>query len=145
MRVLSNVVGVVSDGLRTCALLCMYALACHVRIVLFLTYSSLALTPSLSLFPSRILLLCSPPSHKQAAEWGMGAFQSSFKRCAGKLKGDKKQRGNELLIMVHLFNFRNRTTGINQIRTVYDPHYIGRDPDRNYVASYFHQALYCEI
>ena len=80
-------------------------------------------------------------SVRQAAEWGMGAIQRSYRRLQTTLTSNHADRQRDISIIVRLFNFRTRTTHINQIRTVYDPSYIGqrrRDPDAMFRWSMFH-------
>ena len=77
-------------------------------------------------------------SVRQAAEWGMGSIQRTYRRLYTTLTCDHAERKRDLSIIVRLFNYRTRTTHINQIRTVYDPSYLGRDPDSVFRWSMFH-------
>jgi hypothetical protein len=73
-------------------------------------------------------------SMRQAAEWGMGCFQSSFPRCLERFKWDDSEYSTRRLVMkcmILLFNFRARFVGINQIRQVYMP-YLDDDPVRRF-------------
>lgn len=61
-------------------------------------------------------------SARQAAEWGMRAFQSSFPRLKDRL--EYEERGERRLILdtcALLYNLRARLVGINQLRSVYMP------------------------
>lgn len=62
-------------------------------------------------------------SMRQISEWGMGQLQRTFK-CLGAdpvgLPSCPKDRQVILATVVHLFNFRTRAVGFNQIRTVYE-------------------------
>jgi len=57
-------------------------------------------------------------SVRQAAEWGMGAIQRSYRRLQTTLTSNHADRQRDISIIVRLFNFRTRTIHINQIRTV---------------------------
>jgi hypothetical protein len=62
-------------------------------------------------------------SLRQTAEWGMRGFQGSFPRMKDRFHYE--QDGERLLMLlttVHLYNFRTRYVGLNQIRTVFLPH-----------------------
>ena len=78
-------------------------------------------------------------SVRQAAEWGMGALQRTFRRLHTTLTAEHEHRRMDLAIVARLFNYRTRTTHINQIRTVYDENYIGRDPDSKLRWSLMHE------
>ena len=58
---------------------------------------------------------------RQAAEWGMRQIQSGFARLRVPLPLDKDERRLLLDTCVLLHNFRMRTVGLSQIRTVYSP------------------------
>jgi len=60
-------------------------------------------------------------SIRQSAEWGMGAFQQMVGRLHHRLSADPKTRRQLLDLACHYYNYRTRTVGLNQIRTVYDP------------------------
>jgi hypothetical protein len=66
-------------------------------------------------------------SARQAAEWGMRAFQSSFPRIKDRLIYEEGgERVCILKSMILLYNFRARQVGINQIANTYMPH-LGHD------------------
>jgi len=56
---------------------------------------------------------------RQAAEWGMRQLQGSFGRLKTELPADDQKRLLLLRVIAHLYNFRVRVIGVNQIRTVY--------------------------
>ena len=58
-------------------------------------------------------------SVRQSAEWGMGAMQSMCGRLQHRLPANKHARRLLLDLATRFFNFRTRTCGFNQIRTVY--------------------------
>jgi hypothetical protein len=59
-------------------------------------------------------------SARQSAEWGMGGLERTFPRLTARFIWETKGlRGKILLICYHLFNFRARELGLNQIRTVW--------------------------
>jgi len=60
---------------------------------------------------------------RQASEWGMRALQGSFSRLTAKLPGQKNKRKNIIYAIILLHNFRTRSIGLNQIATVFNPHY----------------------
>lgn len=64
-------------------------------------------------------------SIRQAAEWGMGAFQRVWGRMQLPLPGSTKKRRLLLNLAVRLHNARARLVGLNQIRTVYAADYMG--------------------
>ena len=66
-----------------------------------------------------LLLDRAAPSERQTAEWGIGASKQPFGRLRVTLPGNSKKRLRLLTIAVHLFNFRSRTVGSNEIKTVY--------------------------
>lgn len=57
--------------------------------------------------------------HRQAVEWGMRSIQSAFGRLHLKLSSNKEERHELLAVIFWLHNFRTRSVGVNQIRTVY--------------------------
>ena len=57
---------------------------------------------------------------RQSGEWGMGALQGQFGRLKGILPRDSVKRRKILEVIAHLYNFRCRRVGLNQLRTVYD-------------------------
>jgi len=62
-------------------------------------------------------------SLRQTAEWGMRGFQGSFPRMKDRFHYEEDgERLLMLLTTVHLYNFRTRYVGLNQIRTVFLPH-----------------------
>lgn len=62
-------------------------------------------------------------SLRQASEWGMRALQGSFARLTARLTVDKKKRHTIIYAIILLHNFRTRVVGLNQIATVFNPHY----------------------
>jgi len=60
-------------------------------------------------------------SMRQACEWGMRAIEGGFERLKTTLPVNKEKRLKILVSVVHLYNIRTRWTGVNQVRTVYDP------------------------
>lgn len=70
---------------------------------------------------------------RQAAEWGMRAFKSSFARLKETLTVNVPKRGQLLRVCVRLYNYRVRMTGLNQIYSTYHPLW-GEDVilDKNY-------------
>jgi len=72
--------------------------------------------------PESILQNQEAISLRQSAEWGMRAIQSSFPRLYDKIHYE--EYGERRLIIrsiVHLYNFRTRFVGRNQIQTVFIP------------------------
>jgi hypothetical protein len=68
-------------------------------------------------------------SVRQAAEWGMHAFQGSFPRLKMVLRWELNQERHVLMwLAVLLYNYRANTVGLTQIRTVYMPS-LGRMND----------------
>ena len=59
------------------------------------------------------------PSERQSAEWGVRAIKAPFARFKVPLSPDSEKRFRILSICCHLFNFRTRKVGLNQIRTTY--------------------------
>jgi len=60
---------------------------------------------------------------RQSANWGMRAIQSSFPRLYDKLPYEEfGERRLLLRSVVHLYNFRTRFVGRNQIQTVFVPY-----------------------
>lgn len=62
-------------------------------------------------------------SLRQASEWGMRALQGTFPRIKSRLPSDKDKRLMIILGVVLLHNFRTDIVGLNQIATVFNPHY----------------------
>jgi len=59
---------------------------------------------------------------RQSAEWGMRALRASFPRLDEKIPYEENgERMIFLLLIVHLYNFRCRYVGCNQIQTVFLP------------------------
>lgn len=57
---------------------------------------------------------------RAAAEWGMRAVQSVFKRLRSNLKFNRNFNSSLLELIIRLYNLRTRTMDRNQIKTVYD-------------------------
>jgi hypothetical protein len=65
-------------------------------------------------------------SFRQISEWGMAALQRSFKILStAPLSADTAERKRLLELVVLMFNYRTRLTGLNQIRTVYERVKVG--------------------
>ena len=62
-------------------------------------------------------------SLRQASEWGMRALQGSFARLKSRMTSDKPKRFLLIYSIVLLHNFRTTHVGLNQIATVFNPHY----------------------
>jgi len=62
-------------------------------------------------------------SLRQASEWGMRALQGSFSRLTARLPGNKAKRKNIIYAIILLHNFRTHHVGLNQIASVFNPHY----------------------
>ena len=62
-------------------------------------------------------------SLRQAAEWGMRALQGTFSRLKAQIGSNKKKRGKIIYSIILLHNFRTYHVGLNQIATVFNPHY----------------------
>jgi len=74
---------------------------------------------------TEMLLDRAMPSERQSAEWGVRAIKGPFKRITVELPADSYTRYRLLILVAHLYNFRVRRVGLNQIRTVYsDPGYV---------------------
>jgi len=73
--------------------------------------------------PRRTILVNSEASSlRQSSEWGMRGLQGSFPRIKDHfLYEENGERLPMLLCVVHLFNFRTRYVGLNQIRSVFLP------------------------
>ena len=59
------------------------------------------------------------PSERQSAEWGVRALKGPFQRLKTPLPADSLKRLRLLRICCHLYNFRVRYVGLNQIRSTY--------------------------
>ena len=66
-----------------------------------------------------VLLQRAMKSERQSAEWGVRAMKGPFQRLKTPLPADAHKRLRLLRICCHLFNFRTRFVGLNQIRTTY--------------------------
>ena len=69
-----------------------------------------------------VLVNSDASSLRQSSEWGMRGLQASFPRIKDRFIYE--ENGERLLILltvVHLFNFRTRYVGLNQIRSVFLP------------------------
>jgi hypothetical protein len=62
-------------------------------------------------------------SMRQCSEWGMRALQGTFSRLKARLGSNKKKRGKIIHSIILLHNFRTYYVGLNQIATVFNPHY----------------------
>jgi len=63
-------------------------------------------------------------SVRQAAEWGMRTIQGAHGRLQAPLPANHKSRRLILDLVARLHNYRTRTVGLNQTRTVYSPDYV---------------------
>eukprot|EP00171_Calliarthron_tuberculosum_P022248 IDg22248t1 len=71
---------------------------------------------------AEVIKLRQATSARQASEWGMRALQGSFPRIKDQfIYEERGERKLMLLVLVHLFNFRARRVGINQILSSYMP------------------------
>jgi hypothetical protein len=71
----------------------------------------------------QVLVQRDATSLRQTAEWGMRGFQGSFPRLKDRFMYEETgERMLMLLTTVHLYNFRTRYVGLNQIRSVFLPH-----------------------
>ena len=59
-------------------------------------------------------------SIRQAAEWGMGAVERVWRILQQRLPFDPRKRRQRLNNIHRLYNVRVRTSGISEIRTVFD-------------------------
>jgi len=66
-----------------------------------------------------LLLDRAMPSERQSAEWGVRAIKGPFKRLTVPLPCDAYKRLRIILLCAHIYNYRTRLVGLNQIRTVY--------------------------
>lgn len=62
-------------------------------------------------------------SLRQSSEWGTRALQGTFSRLKARLTSDNYKRYQTILSIVLLHNFRVDLVGLNQISTVFNPHY----------------------
>ena len=68
--------------------------------------------------PAQARLNSAITSMRQAAEWGMGSVEKVYRRLLIRLPYDKNIRRRRLQTVYRLFNYRVRTTGISQIRSL---------------------------
>ena len=66
-----------------------------------------------------ILLQRAMPSERQSAEWGIRAIKGPFSRLKVPLPADSMKRLRLIQTCCHLYNFRVRFVGLNQIRSTY--------------------------
>lgn len=59
------------------------------------------------------------PNENQAAEWDVNAIKRPFSRLSTKIPADSYRRCRILTIVAHLYNYRVRNVGLNQLKTVY--------------------------
>ena len=62
-------------------------------------------------------------SLRQASEWGMRALQGTFSRLKSRMTSNIRKREKIILSIVLLHNFRTEIVGLNQIASVFNPHY----------------------
>ena len=62
-------------------------------------------------------------SLRQSAEWGMRALQGTFTRLKSRLTSNNRMRKLIIETVILLSNFRTAHVGLNQIATVFNPHY----------------------
>jgi hypothetical protein len=73
-----------------------------------------------------MLMFQQATSVRQAAEWGMRAFQGSFPRLKSTMHYEEYGLRRDILnFVVLLYNYRANTVGLNQIRTTFMPHLEG--------------------
>ncbi len=60
-------------------------------------------------------------SIRQSVEWGIRGIKSSWPRITAGLRTEFEWNQQLLLFIMHLHNYRTRTVGFNQIRTVFEP------------------------
>jgi len=68
---------------------------------------------------TEVMLERAMPSERQSAEWGIRSIKGPFKRVTVALPENSYQRKRLLTLVCHLYNYRVRAVGLNQIRTVY--------------------------
>jgi len=81
-------------------------------------------------------------SLRQSAEWGMRALQGTFTRLKSRLTSNNRMRKLVIETIVLLSNFRTVHVGLNQIATVFNPHYEQVINLEGYdrIARYFHNG-----
>jgi hypothetical protein len=62
-------------------------------------------------------------SLRQASEWGIRALQGTFTRLKARLPSNNVKREKIILSILLLHNYRIKNVGLNQIATVFNPHY----------------------
>ena len=62
-------------------------------------------------------------SLRQASEWGMRALQGTFSRLKSRMTSRTGIRKKIIFSIILLHNFRTEFVGLNQIATVFNPHY----------------------
>jgi hypothetical protein len=62
-------------------------------------------------------------SLRQGSEWGMRGLQGSFSRLKSRLTSNKRKRKNIIHGIILMHNYRTHHVGLNQIATVFNPHY----------------------
>jgi len=68
---------------------------------------------------TEVMLERAMPSERQSAEWGIRSIKGPFKRITVALPNNSYHRKRTLTLVCHLYNYRVRRVGLNQIRTVY--------------------------
>ena len=63
-------------------------------------------------------------SLRQSSEWGMRGLQGTFSRLKARLTSNKFKRHSLIYSIFLLSNFRIEFAGLNQIATVFNPHYL---------------------
>ena len=86
-------------------------------------------------------------SLRQASEWGMRGLQGTFPRLKSRLTSDKTKRGNIIMSIVLLNNFRTHFMGLNQITTVFSEFYEQYCNLNTYdrIGRYFYGDLFNEV
>jgi len=77
---------------------------------------------------TEVMLEKAMPSERQSAEWGIRAVKGPFKRLTVALPENAYHRRRVISLAAHLYNYRVRVVGLNQIRTVYSNDPIASQP-----------------
>ena len=59
------------------------------------------------------------PSERQSAEWGVRAIKGPLRILTTTLTVNSQTRLHNIALCAHLYNYRVRKVGLNQIRSVY--------------------------
>ena len=80
-------------------------------------------------------------SLRVAAEWGNAQLQGAWARLTQPLPTKEQHRKRIIGVCLHLNNYRARVDNISQIRTVYDPDWVGNWRRGQHVASNMEQYI----